>query len=154
MTLRFAVSYKGELIYTTISAQHAYRVLQHKWYYTGGYVSSKIDDKTVYLHRFITNAPKGTHVDHRDRDGLNNTDDNLRISTYSQNQGNSKATKNTGLPKGVGRIKGSKLNPYCAQITYNRKKIHLGSFPTAEAAHEAYCKKAKELFGEYFNPGN
>lgn len=154
MTLKLQLNYRGELICTTISARHAHRVLQHRWYYNGRYVSSKVDGKTVYLHRFVTSAPKGTHVDHKNKDRLDNTDNNLRVSTVSQNIANSKATKNTGLPKGVGRIKGSKLNPYCAQIMKDRKKIHLGSFPTAEAAHEAYCKKAKELFGEYFNPGN
>jgi hypothetical protein len=34
-------------------------------------------------------------------------------------------------------------------ITVNRKRIFLGLFHTAEEAHEAYCKKAAELHGEF-----
>lgn len=107
----------------------------------------------MYLHRFLAGHPLNKHVDHKDGNGFNNTEKNLRISTPSQNGANSKATKNTGLPKGVGRIKGSSINPYSAQITVNRKKKHLGSFSTPEEAHKAYCREAKLIFGDFFNDG-
>lgn len=41
-----------------------------------------------YLHRLLTNAPKGMEVDHIDRDKLNNKRENLRIVTSQENKWN------------------------------------------------------------------
>ena len=41
-----------------------------------------------------------------------------------------------------------------AQIGVNGKVKHLGYFPTPELAHEAYCKGAHELHGEFMNAGD
>jgi hypothetical protein len=38
---------------------------------------------------------------------------------------------------------------YQARITKDKKYIHLGCFATAEEAHAAYVKAARELFGEW-----
>ncbi|MBV7507878.1 HNH endonuclease [Bacillus sp. sid0103] len=37
------------------------------------------DGNTVYLHRYITDCPKGMQVHHVDGNGLNNTDENLSV---------------------------------------------------------------------------
>lgn len=47
--------------------------------------------------------------------------------------------------KGVCMFRGR----YHAQLTFNRKRIHLGFWNTAEDAAAAYAKKAAELFGEF-----
>jgi hypothetical protein len=52
------------------------------------YVRTICGDQTVLLHRFIKECPEGFDVDHKDDDGLNNIDDNLRIATRSQNNQN------------------------------------------------------------------
>ncbi len=44
--------------------------------------------KTVYLHRFLNNPRKNEDVDHRDRDTLNNLDDNLRNMRRKANNKN------------------------------------------------------------------
>lgn len=67
---------------------------------------------------------------------------------------NSRKRKNKLLPKGVTKDKsivGDK--PYRAKIHYEGKFYHLGRFISAEDAHEAYAKKAKELFGEFARAG-
>lgn len=53
-----------------------------------------------------------------------------------------KNNKTTGL-LGCHLIKHT--GKYAAQITVNRKCIHLGSFSTPEEAHEAYCAAKKVL---------
>lgn len=88
-------------------------------------------------------------VDHRDTDRRNNAWSNLRSATRVQNEGNKRPYKNnkTGL-KGVsssGQIK----KPYRAAITVDKRSVFLGTFTTAEEAHEAYMKAAIERFGEF-----
>ena len=42
------------------------------------------------------------------------------------------------------------LKKFRASIRDNEgKRIHLGQFDTAEKAYRAYCKKARELRGEF-----
>ena len=89
--------------------------------------------------------PEGV-VDHWDENTLNNRLDNLRVSTKSQNGANrGKTAANTSGFKGVTKYG----NRWRAQITFQQKVMHLGIFDTPEEAHEAYLKKAKELFGRF-----
>ncbi len=105
-------------------------------------------DRELYLSHRVAwfyhygEWPKG-HLDHKDRNKLNNAIDNLRIVNRAMQRANSTKASTSGL-KGVTII---------AQITIDGKHVHLGSFPTPEAAHEAYCKKAKEVWGEHFYDG-
>ena len=40
---------------------------------------------TVYLHRWLLDAPAGLEVDHRNGNGLDNRRENLRLCTHAQN---------------------------------------------------------------------
>ena len=88
-------------------------------------------------------------LDHRDLDGLNNRILNLRAATQSQNCANVKTRKHnmSGL-KGVERVCGY-TDRWQARITLSGKRRYLGCFNSPEAAHQAYLKAAKELFGEF-----
>lgn len=96
---------------------------------------------------------KGQMVDHINRNGLDNRRENLRIATKSQNNMN-RRKRPDGASGFKGVTKESKTNKWVAQIGFNKKIIRLGTFDTPELAHEAYCEKAKELFGEFFNKGD
>jgi hypothetical protein len=103
----------------------------------------------VYMHRLLMAAPSGLCVDHIDGNTLDNRRANLRLATHSENLRNMKRKKNNRSGyRGVHRVR----NRWCAQITCNRKVRTLGTFATAEEAHEAYVKAATELHGEFARP--
>lgn len=103
----------------------------------------------ILMHRAIMGVtdPK-VEIDHRDHNGLNNTDENLRACTRAQNFWNKGITKrnSTGF-KGVSRF--AATGKFRAQISTNKKTIHLGYFDTAEAAAREYDRAAKQLHGEF-----
>lgn len=104
--------------------------------------------QSVRMHRLITNAPKGAEVDHINNNKLDNRKANLRICNRQQNQWNKKPQENnTSGYKGVTWNKKDKR--YRAQISYNNKMLHIGSFGNAIEAAKAYDKIAKELYGNY-----
>lgn len=109
------------------------------------------NQKTIYMHRLIMNAPENKLVDHNDMNGLNNQRHNLRLGNKSKNGANRGIDKdNTTGYKGVTICTSSKRRKkYIAQIGYKGEHIQLGYFLTAEDAARAYDKKAKELFDEF-----
>jgi hypothetical protein len=100
------------------------------------------------LHRFILGVQGRVTVDHVDCDGLNNTRENLRQATYRENSRNVALTsRNTSGFKGVSWHKGKQT--WTAQIRDNGVLHALGSFPTPELAHAAYCAAAPRVHGEF-----
>lgn len=110
--------------------------------------------KSVSMHRFLLGlaADDPRIVDHANGIKTDNRRCNLRICSKNQNGYNQGPQRNntTGF-KGVTRIKTN--GRFVAVITSAKRKIHLGSFKTAHEAHQAYCKAARELHGEFANLG-
>lgn len=123
-----------------------------RWHhqYGGGYIKATKHGKTIYLHRAIIGAKRGEHVDHVNRNKLDNRLENLRICTQEQNNRNTNPKKRKSSKyKGVYK-NNSRVNPYRAQISVNNgESIHLGCFKTEWEAAKAYNEKAKEAFGEF-----
>lgn len=113
-----------------------------------GYRYIKIDAVLYSEHRVIwllvTGKWPAEQLDHKNRITSDNTWDNLREATQTQNMGNRKPQQEL---KGITRT--SEGKGWQAQIAFNGKRIHLGRFYTPEEAHAAYVAKAKELFGEF-----
>jgi hypothetical protein len=103
---------------------------------------------TLSLHRELMQPPEGFFVDHIDGNPLNNRRSNLRLATPSENQWNQKRScANTSGFKGVGWHERDRR--WQARIRKEGKLYHLGNFKSPEEAHEAYCRAAAELHGEF-----
>lgn len=110
--------------------------------------------KNIHMHRVILERVIGRElnsdefVDHINRNGLDNRCENLRLATHHQNMMNRSTRGNTPY-RGVYFDKNA--NKFRARIYINRKYKNIGLYDTPEKAYEAYCKVAKEAFGEFAN---
>lgn len=143
--------------FTLVDDEHYQYLSQWKW--SAAKVSNSdifyacrtdSDKKRIYMHRDIMKDVLSSSlvVDHKDRNGLNNLSDNLRVCTKSQNQCNAKSRKNSvSIHKGVGYF--SRDAKWRAYIQINGKAKHIGLFETEKEAAIAYNKVAVELHGEF-----
>ena len=107
--------------------------------------------KLLYCIEHNLNIHADLKIDHKDRNKLNNSLDNLRLATSQENNRNiGKRTDNcSSIYKGVSFSKNNKKNPWRAGIRIGKKCIHLGYFNNEKDAAEAYDKKALELFKDF-----
>ena len=119
---------------------------KYKWHARktpGGYYACRnarrVNGKQVpiMMHSLLCPVPTGMEVDHVDGDPLNNTRNNLRACTRSQNQFNKgKYKNNTSGYKGVGYIQ--RTGRWRVRINVNRETIYLGNYETKEFAASVY----------------
>lgn len=102
------------------------------------YVRGKLAGKTVLLHRWIMPDIVGLHIDHINRDGLDNRRSNLRPATNHLNQLNRRVQRNN--TSGVTGVTWSRSDGrWLARIKIHGQVRHLGSyldFNDAVAARE------------------
>lgn len=130
------------------------RVFDYRWKYCPErgvrFLSSK-RKRYITLSRLVMNVldTPNCDVDHANHNRLDNRKENLRVCSIQQNMSN---RRGWGLyPKGVKKDK-RRRNSFEARVHFNGRYIHLGTFSSVEAAKEAYDKKAKELYGEFYCP--
>jgi hypothetical protein len=117
-----------------------------------GYRSIRIDGVSYLAHRVAFKLIYGeeplNQVDHKDRNRANNVCENLRIATPRQNNENRRISDHnkTGC---IGVSRWALTEKWRAQITVNRKQIHLGTFDSFDDAVVARQKAAAELFGDF-----
>lgn len=143
----------GEKIAETIfSERHVEKVKMYKWYITKSintsYVRGSIKgNRKILLHRFILDVPDKVFIDHINGDGLDNTDENLRICSQSENSRNriySKTIKYPGVYQPYGPT-----GKWYARITYMYKDYYLGVYDTFEEALEVRKQAEIKYFGEF-----
>lgn len=139
---------KGEIFVVDLDKYDL--IKDYTWYISkdGYVVSNSYGNKSIKLHRLVTDCPKGLMVDHVN--GVKTRQDNricnLRVCTNADNMKNRVASSTTGV-KGVSYVK--KSNKFQAQICINGRSKFLGMFNDIVAASNAYDSAAIEYFGEY-----
>lgn len=107
------------------------------------------DTGTIYLHRFLTDAPKEFVVDHINHDGLDNRRCNLRVITFAQNLQNRRGAQPNNRSSGVRGVTWHKQRKkWQAQARLNNKEIYLGMYETIEEA-EAVVKEFRTKYMPY-----
>ena len=123
------------------------------WTQNTGYLIIRLwrdgNQKQCLVHRlvaqeFVDNPLNKRIVDHIDGVKTNNTFDNLRWASDTENQGNQKnQTNRTSIYKGVSFDRSR--NKWMAKI----RTTNLGRFESEREAAKAYNEAAKEYFGEF-----
>lgn len=110
-----------------------------------------IGKTTIRLHRLVMNTPEGMDTDHINGNRLDNRKVNLRVCSRSDNlfnQGSGGSSKHSNL-KGAYLRKNTGRWFSTIRCPSTKKEIYLGSFDSAEEAHQAYKAKSLELHKEF-----
>lgn len=144
--------------YAIVDAEDHDLLSQHKWstlrsgsgpLYAARKITQDGKRKAVLMHRVIARAPQGAKVDHINGNSLDNRKANLRIATDQQNQRGYKTPRKGKTSKFRGVHLRKKSGRWIAQISVDKKVIHIGCFETEEEAALAYNAHAKQHFGEF-----
>ena len=129
-----------------ISDEDIEKVRKYKWYkdIQSGYWFTKINDKKLYLHRYITNNNTKNPTDHISGDKNDNTRENLRICTRAVNARNQRIKSNNET--GYRNIFKSGKK-YILQACVNGKTKTFGIYDTIEDA----LKDKLTIWKEQFN---
>lgn len=136
--------------FAKVSPEDFPSVSRHKWYASvrGTTVYAHRDLPTsegggcVAIHREIVGALPGTHVDHRNGDGLDNRRGNLLEGTVAANMMNREAGHGR-YSRHLGVTFDKRAGRWKAQM--GRK--HLGRYDTEEAANHARLRAERQEWG-------
>ena len=131
------------------------RLSKYKWYTTLPSDNIIRTEEKFYVTKNYSLASEvmrrdSVMFDHADKNPFNNLKENLRETTYSQNNHNRGKRKNTSS-KYVGVCWNKQKKIWQAYISINGNKIHLGFHKEEKNAAIAFNKEAEKLFGKFAN---
>lgn len=103
----------------------------------------------IYMHRAILGAAPGSLVDHADGDSLNNRRGNLRLADKRRNGWNRARLNRNNTSGFSGVVRASRSANWVAQAYDDGRRVHVGTFPTPEAAARAYDRFVLATRGEF-----
>jgi hypothetical protein len=110
--------------------------------FSDGYVSVYVLGKPYKAHRlawlYSTGSWPASDVDHINGDRSDNRIDNLRLVSKAQNRQNVRRAADGNSTNLLGVSKDSNSSSFRSRIQVDGKSVYLGSFKSAEEAHNAY----------------
>lgn len=138
----------GEGLTAYVDAEDFERLNKWVWYLHGEYAARFEKGQVIFMHRVIMEPPEGMVVDHKNRNKMDNTRENLRVCTKQENCCNrSKKRGSSSWFMGVSYCKWTKK--WDARIAVHGKRVRLGLYQDDAEAARAYDYKAVELSGEF-----
>ena len=126
--------------YATVSDSDYELLIRWKWHrHKQGYAVRNSSSNHISMHQQIMGKKEGFEIDHKDRIKLNNTRDNLRFVTRSQNNLNRPVDPRNK----VGHNGISKLSTGSFRVRLSKKD--LGRYKTLEEAIEVRRRHELEL---------
>lgn len=115
-------------------------------FYVAGWLKAEYGRRKVLLHRLLFDEPKGLVIDHINHDTLDNRRSvNLRVCTAAENVQN----RSGPIRSNVTRIRGVTWRPdrgvYQAQVGFNKRIIHVGTYTDIREAERAVEKVRRQL---------
>lgn len=112
------------------------------------YAQSSGKERGLLHHFVIGKPPRGFVVDHKNTNGLDDRECNLRQCTQTENMHNSRVRKNSrsGI-KGISFS--SRYQSWEVKLKHNGKTVYLGRHKDKEAAISIYREAATKLRGEF-----
>ncbi len=135
------------------------RLMQYRWHAREGrhtfYAIHSLTNgrnekrRNAHMHHLVIEIPDGCVCDHINHNGLDNRKANLRAVTLAQNMWNRGKIKRQARTrfKGVDWVK--KQRCWRARITFDGKRITLGTFDNPVEAAKAYDQAAKKYHGQF-----
>lgn len=140
-----------QTIYAIVDDEDYEFLIRYNWTLRNGrctqYAEAYINRHRVGMHELIkpSDDPLIT-PDHKNRNGLDNRKNNLRLANKSQQMANRDKYDGKYKYKGIRPNSGGR---WSARIRKDHKEIYLGTFNSEIEAALAYNRKAFELFGEF-----
>lgn len=142
-------SMHGEIVGQAIIDLHNVPIIQsRKWCLkNNAYVLSTYPER-IYMHRLITGAAQDQMVDHKNGNGLDNRESNLRLCNHTQNACNAgpKPSNRSGH-KNVSWS--SRHNKWEVRLRVSGEKKYIGMFATLEQACDAASEARIKYHGQF-----
>ncbi len=148
--------------YTIVDDEDYERLMKHSWAWipaTGsqsskGYAVRKGNKKrgeprTVQMHREILHASKGTIIDHKNLNSLDNRKENLRYADVQTNSFNRNKPIMDCTSKYKGVLQRKNDTRWMARIKFNGRHVELGKYDTEEKAAAIYNFASRIFYGKY-----
>lgn len=138
---------RGAGKYALVDNEDYAELSKYKWYLNdNGYAAKSQKQPTRYMHKLVFGHQTLPHIDHINRNKLDNRKSNLRECTISENMANqSIRSDNKSGYKGISWD--SKKNKWFACTRKNKKTIYIGRYKNINDAIREHEKVFLEIHG-------